>query len=100
MPVPGPGHSITVRVETPSSASAAGDLTTAVGKVGGVITAFDVVESHVDRVVIDITCNAASGDQAKDITEALEVLPGVVVRKVSDRTFLIHLGGKIEINPK
>jgi len=100
MPVPGPGYSITVRVETPPSASAAGDLTTAVGKVGGVITAFDVVESHTDRVVIDITCNAASGDQAKDVTAALEALPGVTVRKISDRTFLIHLGGKIQVDPK
>jgi malate dehydrogenase (oxaloacetate-decarboxylating) len=100
MPVPGPGNSITVRVEAPPSASAAGDLTSAVGKVGGVITAFDVVESHTDRIVVDITCNATSADHARDITEALEELPGVTVRKVSDRTFLIHLGGKLEVTPK
>jgi malate dehydrogenase (oxaloacetate-decarboxylating) len=100
MPVPGPGYSITVRVEAPPSTSAAGDLTSAVGRVGGVITAFDVVESHGDRIVVDITCNATSADHAKDITEALESLPGVLVRKVSDRTFLIHLGGKIEVTPK
>jgi malate dehydrogenase (oxaloacetate-decarboxylating) len=100
MPVPGPGYSITVRVEAPPSASAAGDLTSAVGRVGGVITAFDVVESHTDRIVVDITCNSVSDDHAKDITGALESLSGVLVRKVSDRTFLIHLGGKIEISPK
>ena len=100
MPVPGPGYSITVRVEAPPSASAAGDLASAIGKVGGVITAFDVVESHTDSIVVDITCNALSADHARDITEELERLPGVVVRKVSDRTFLIHLGGKIEIRSK
>jgi malate dehydrogenase (oxaloacetate-decarboxylating) len=100
MPVPGPGYSITVRVEAPPSTSAAGDLTSAVGRVGGVITAFDVVESHTDRIVVDITCNAMSADHAKDITAALEVLPGVAVRQVSDRTFLIHLGGKIEVTAK
>jgi malate dehydrogenase (oxaloacetate-decarboxylating) len=100
MPVPGPGYSITVRVEAPPSASAAGDLASAIGKVGGVITAFDVVESHPDRIVVDITCNALSADHAGTITESLELLSGVVVRKVSDRTFLIHLGGKIEIRPK
>jgi malate dehydrogenase (oxaloacetate-decarboxylating) len=100
MPVPGPGYSITVRVEAPPSASAAGDLASAIGKVGGVITAFDVVESHTDRIVVDITCNTLSADHARDITESIERLPGVVVRKVSDRTFLIHLGGKIEIRPK
>jgi malate dehydrogenase (oxaloacetate-decarboxylating) len=100
MPVPGPGYSITVRLEAPPSASAAGDLASAIGKVGGVITAFDVVESHTDRIVVDITANTLNDDHARDITEELERLPGVVVRKVSDRTFLIHLGGKIEIRPK
>jgi malate dehydrogenase (oxaloacetate-decarboxylating) len=100
MPVPGPGYSITVRVEAPSSSSAAGDLTTAVGRVGGVLTAFDVVESHADSIVVDISVNALSENHANDITQALEALPDVKVRKVSDRTFLIHLGGKIEVTPK
>ncbi|CRK61283.1 NADP-dependent malic enzyme [Alloactinosynnema sp. L-07] len=100
MPVPGPGYSITIRVEAPPSASAAGDLAGAIGRVGGVITAFDVVESHTDRVVVDITCNAVSVNHARDITDVLDLLPGVVVRKVSDRTFLMHLGGKIEVNAK
>jgi malate dehydrogenase (oxaloacetate-decarboxylating) len=87
-------------VEAPPSASAAGDLASAIGRVGGVITAFDVVDSHGDRIVVDITCNATSAGHAKDIEEALAALPGVEVRKVSDRTFLIHLGGKIEVNSK
>jgi malate dehydrogenase (oxaloacetate-decarboxylating) len=100
MPVPGPGYSITVRVEAPPSASAAGDLTTAVGRVGGVLTAFDVVESHSDAIVVDISANVLSADHAEDITQALDALPGVRVRKVSDRTFLIHLGGKLEVSPK
>ncbi|MBB5956543.1 malate dehydrogenase (oxaloacetate-decarboxylating) [Saccharothrix tamanrassetensis] len=64
------------------------------------ITAFDVVESHTDRVIIDLTCNALSANHAKDITDTLGLLPGIVVRKVSDRTFLVHLGGKIEISSK
>ncbi|WIY05285.1 NAD-dependent malic enzyme [Amycolatopsis mongoliensis] len=100
MPVPGPGYSITVRVEAPASTSAAGDLTTAVGRVGGVLTAFDVVESHSDSIVVDISANALSENHANDITQTLDSLPGVKVRKVSDRTFLIHLGGKIEVTPK
>ena len=100
MPVPGPGYSITIRVEAPSSASAAGELTGAVGRVGGVITAFDVVDSHTDSVVVDITCNAMSAEHAQRITTELETLPKVFVRKVSDRTFLVHLGGKIEVNSK
>ncbi|NIJ10296.1 malate dehydrogenase (oxaloacetate-decarboxylating) [Saccharomonospora amisosensis] len=100
MPVPGPGYSITVRLEAPPSASAAGDLTSAVGRVGGVLTAFDVVESHSDVIVVDITANVLSADHAEDITKALDTLAGVRVRKVSDRTFLMHLGGKLEVTPK
>jgi malate dehydrogenase (oxaloacetate-decarboxylating) len=82
MPVPGPGYSITIRVEAPPSASAAGDLTSAIGRVGGVITAFDVVDSHGDRLLVDITCNATSAEHAKDIEQALAELPDVEVRKV------------------
>ncbi|PKW14000.1 NAD-dependent malic enzyme [Saccharopolyspora spinosa] len=100
MPVPGPGYSITVRVEAPPSTTAAGDLTSAIGRAGGVITAFDVVESHADRIVVDITCNALSADHANDLAEVLGALPGVRVRKISDRTFLVHLGGKIEVNSR
>jgi malate dehydrogenase (oxaloacetate-decarboxylating) len=68
--------------------------------VGGVLTGFDVVESHSDSIVVDISANALSENHANDITNALDTLPGVKVRKVSDRTFLIHLGGKIEVTPK
>ncbi|AIJ26490.1 NAD-dependent malic enzyme [Amycolatopsis methanolica] len=100
MPVPGPGYSITVRVEAPPSASAAGDLTSAVGRVGGVLTAFDVVESHSDAIVVDITANVSNADHVEVVTEALDALPGVRVRKVSDRTFLMHLGGKLSVSPK
>jgi malate dehydrogenase (oxaloacetate-decarboxylating) len=100
VPVPGPGYSITVRVEAPPSASAAGDLTTAVGRVGGVLTAFDVVESNADAIVVDITANVSNGDHVEDVTKELDSLPGVQVRKVSDRTFLMHLGGKLSVSPK
>jgi malate dehydrogenase (oxaloacetate-decarboxylating) len=105
VPVPGPGYAITVRVEVPASASAAGDLTVAVGRVGGVVTAFDVVESHAVEsntatLVVDISCNALNEAHAGEITAALEALPGVRVRKVSDRTFLLHLGGKLEVQSK
>ena len=100
MPVPGPGYTITARVAAPPSASAAGDLAAAIGKVGGVVTAFDVVDATVDHIVIDISCNALSEGHAQEITDALAALPGVEVRKVSDRTFLVHLGGKIEVTPK
>ena len=60
MAVPGPGYAITARVEAPASATAAGDLAVAVGRVGGVMTAFDVVESRAESMIVDISCNALS----------------------------------------
>src|SRR5512134_3073462 len=100
MPSPSPGYSITVRVATPTTGGVAADLATAVAKAGGAVTALDVVESHYDRLVVDVTCNAADGAHADAITEAVAGLPGIEVRKVSDRTFLMHLGGKLEVTPK
>src|ERR1700712_4105195 len=100
MAVPGPGYSITMRIAAPPSASAAGDLTTAVGRAGGVITGFDVVESTAEMMVVDLSANAQSQVHADELTDAVNELPGVEVRKVSDRTFLVHIGGKIEVTSK
>lgn len=100
MPSPSPGYSITVRVQAPTTPGAAGDLATAVAKAGGVVTGLDVVESHYDRIVVDVTCNAADAAHTEAITDAVAALDGMVVRKVSDRTFLMHLGGKLEVTPK
>ena len=100
MAVPSPGYSITVRVESPAGGGVAAELTAAVSKAGGALTALDVVESHHEGLVIDVTCNASDADHAEAITEAITSLPGFRVRRVSDRTFLIHLGGKIEVTPK
>jgi len=100
MSTPSPGYSITVRVQAPAVAGMIGDLTTAIGKAGGVVTALDVVESHADRIVVDVTCNAADAEHVEGITEAVGAVEGFVVGKVSDRTFLMHLGGKLEVTPK
>lgn len=100
MPAPSPGYSITLRVQAPTSPAATAELSVAVGKAGGVLTALDVVESHYDRIVVDVTCNASDADHADAITEAVGALENVEVRKVSDRTFLMHLGGKLEVVPK
>jgi len=65
-----------------------------------VVTAIDVAESHRDRITIDVTCSAVDGEHADEVVEALGAVDGVTVHKVSDRTFLLHLGGKIEVRSK
>ncbi|GIJ45945.1 malate dehydrogenase [Virgisporangium aliadipatigenens] len=98
--LPSAGFSITVRVSVPADAAAIGRLTTAVGEAGGIVTAVDVVDSDPVSVVVDLTCDTADTTHADQVVDILEELPGVDVRKVSDRTFLLHLGGKIEVNSK
>jgi hypothetical protein len=48
-------------------------------------------------VLVDLTCDTADSSHADQVVKQLEELDGVDVRKVSDRTFLLHLGGKIEV---
>ena len=98
--LPSAGFSITVRVAVTADASAIGRLTTAVGEAGAIVTALDVVDSDHVRVVADLTCDTADSFHADQVVAALRGLDGVEVRKVSDRTFLLHLGGKIEVTPK
>ena len=100
MAIPSASYSITVRLEVPADPASIGRLTTAVGTAGGAVTALDVTESHPDRIVVDVTCAASDQDHADQLTAALREVDGVHIRKVSDRTFLLHLGGKIEVRSK
>jgi malate dehydrogenase (oxaloacetate-decarboxylating) len=95
-----PGYGITIRVDGPASAQPVSEITQAILAAGASITALDVVESVLDRVVIDVTCDAIDAEHAEAITTALSANKNLNVRKVSDRTFLLHLGGKIEIASK
>ena len=95
-----PGYGITIRVDGPASAQPVSEITQAILAAGAAITALDVVESVLDRVVIDVTCDAVDAEHAEAITAALSANKNLNVRKVSDRTFLLHLGGKIEIASK
>ncbi|GHG51797.1 malate dehydrogenase [Sinomonas cellulolyticus] len=100
MASPSPGNSITLRVDAPSRISITSELAAAVATAGAPVTALDISESHHDGVVVDITCNTTSEQHAEEVAAALEALEGVHVKKVSDRTFLMHLGGKLEVVPK
>ena len=100
MATPSPGYSITIRVEVPAASNATAALTTAVASAGGALTALDVAESRTDRLVVDVTCDTTDEAHGRLITDAIAAIPGAVVRKVSDQTFLLHLGGKIDVVPK
>jgi malate dehydrogenase (oxaloacetate-decarboxylating) len=100
-PVPtSASYSITVRLQADPDPAVVGRIATAVGTAGGVVTAIDVAESRHDRITVDVTCSAVNGEHADEIVAALGAVDGVTVHKVSDRTFLLHIGGKIETHSK
>ncbi|MBB6352006.1 malic enzyme-like NAD(P)-binding protein [Nonomuraea muscovyensis] len=98
--VPSVSYSITVRLEVPAGGKAVSQLTHAVESAGGVVTALDVTNAGHEKLRIDVTCAARDTDHAQAIVDQLEAVEGVVIHKVSDRTFLMHLGGKIEMVSK
>ncbi|MGP3954584.1 NAD-dependent malic enzyme [Nonomuraea sp. 3N208] len=98
--VPSVSYSITVRLEVPAGGKAVSQLTHAVETAGGVVTALDVTTAGHEKLRIDVTCAARDTDHAQAIVDQLEAVEGVVIHKVSDRTFLMHLGGKIEMVSK
>ncbi len=100
MPAPNASYSITMRVHLDTDPRGIGRITTAVGEAAGTVTAVDVVESRADGLVVDLTCNTRDTDHAEQITKAVDRLEGVETHKVSDRTFLLHLGGKLEVTSK
>jgi len=81
-------------------AAATSGLTQAVIEAGAVLTALDVVDSTHSVLTVDVTCNTRDSQHADQVTEAIAALDNAQVRKVSDRTFLLHLGGKLEVQPK
>ena len=97
---PSPGYAVTVRVEVPATGAATPDLAVAVGRAGGVLTALDVAESRPDRLLVDVTFDASNAEHADAVVAAVNAVETVKVLKVSDRTFLLHLGGKLEVVPK
>ncbi len=97
---PSVSYSITVRLELPARPTAVSELTTVIERGGGLVTALDVTASGGARVRVDVTCAARDVEHASALVEEMRAVPGVQIGKVSDRTFLAHLGGKLTIESK
>ncbi len=100
MASPNPAYSVRLRVEVGNTPGSLGRLATAIGEAGGNIAALDIVEATTTAVVEDVTVDARDEDHAAAIRAAVEALDGVHVHSVLDRTFLLHVGGKIEVRSK
>ena len=98
--IPSASYSMTLRVEFPHRGGTLGAILTAVGEAGGIVGAVDIVRMRDDRSIRDITVNAGDSEHGRRIVETVEALPETHVINISDRTFLMHLGGKIEVRSK
>jgi malate dehydrogenase (oxaloacetate-decarboxylating) len=90
-------YSIRLRVRLDNRPGTLGRLATAIGDVGGNITAiggFDARGTHLDE---DVLVNCSSEEHIARVTEAVRAVDGIEVIEVADRTFEMHEGGKIEV---
>jgi malate dehydrogenase (oxaloacetate-decarboxylating) len=89
-----------MRLHTTLDHTLIGAVATAIAHGGGIVTAIDVADSRQAGLVVDVTFSATDADHSHELVEAVGSLDGITVHKVSDRTFLLHLGGKIEVRSK
>ena len=99
-PSPGVAYSVTLRAEYPNNPGMLAQITTAVSNAGGDAAAIDVVSSSSGIMVRDFTVNATSIEHGELITAAVQKVPYVKIKTVSDPTFLLHIGGKIEMQSR
>ena len=97
---PSPSYSITLRLEIVNTIGMFGKIATAIGASGGDIGAVDIVGTGKGIMIRDVTVNARDESHEKEIVESVKKLEGVKILHVSDRTFLLHHSGKIEIHNK
>ncbi|MBI2480458.1 MAG: NAD-dependent malic enzyme [Planctomycetia bacterium] len=95
-----PSYAITIRLRYPDEAGQLGHITTAIGRASGFIGAVDIVNVREGLITRDITVNASDVEHGLRIVESVKQVEGVRIVNVSDRVFLLHLGGKIEIAAK
>jgi len=97
---PSASYSLTVRLEIQNRPGMLGKVTSAIGKAGGDIGAIDLVEVRKSTIIRDVTFKASDERHGTKVVDGIRAIDGVTVGNVSDRTFLMHLGGKIEVRGK
>ena len=89
-------YSLTIRVRIEHRPGRLGRVTTAIGEAGGTIGSIDLITVDGDHTVRDITVDTAGPEHGARLIEALRAVAGAEVVDATDRTFRMHLGGKIE----
>ena len=93
-------YSSTIRLSYSNDRGMLGKITTAIGEADGMIGAVDIVDSRDGKITRDISIKAAGVDHVQTIVKNLNAIEALDVKSVSDRVFLLHLGGKIEVTSR
>ncbi|NBI29362.1 NAD-dependent malic enzyme [Chengkuizengella marina] len=94
------GKSIILRIEMDTEEIKFGRVVTAISESGGDVIAIDVIQTDRQITVRDLTVTVTETTQINEIIDRVKLLKGAKLIHVSDRTFLLHLGGKIQMQPK
>jgi malate dehydrogenase (oxaloacetate-decarboxylating) len=97
---PSAQYSLTLRVEIDHLPGMLGKVASAIGDAGGTIGAVDLVQVEGSHTVRDITVETGDASDWPPLTDAVNAVPGARVLDTTDRTFLLHLGGKVEVSNK
>jgi malate dehydrogenase (oxaloacetate-decarboxylating) len=102
---PGGGHpsasfSATLRVRLENHPGSFASLATAIAEAGGLLGAIDLVRVGRDHKIRDVTVLAGNAEHVDRILDFVSRVQGIEVLHVSDRTFLMHLGGKLEVTSR
>ena len=97
---PSAQYRLTIRVKLDDSTGVLGRVTTAIGETGGIVGAVDVVETDSSGALRDIVVDAADRAHWDRILSSIDATEGAEVIDTTDRTFLLHVGGKIEQSNK
>jgi malate dehydrogenase (oxaloacetate-decarboxylating) len=94
------GIRLILRLEIQNTGAIFSYLATAIGAAGGDILAVDLIQARKDVVIRDVTIGVEHREHGNRVIQAISALPGIKIINVSDRVFLAHLGGKIEIKSR
>jgi malate dehydrogenase (oxaloacetate-decarboxylating) len=97
---PSAQYRLTIRVRLDDTPGILGQVTNAIGDAGGMVDAVDLVEVDGGQSLRDIVVDASGRDHWARILEAIDAIAGAEVIDTTDRTFLLHVGGKIEQSNK
>src|SRR5215207_3134916 len=97
---PSASYSFTMRIHHPQRPGAFADVASAIGHSGAILGAIDLVRVEEGSVVRDVTVACVDSEHSERVVAAVRDVPDIVVHSVSDRTFLLHVGGKIEIRSR